>query len=107
VDEAGVDRGHAQRFYVGQELRTVDHGDRVGRRIGIAEIPTLVQAEKETPSQPAVTQRIDYFADQRPRRARFAGVLPGTAVENEQLDRRKITLDNVIYNFGGPARQRR
>jgi hypothetical protein len=41
------------------------------------------------------------------RRARFACVFPGTAVENEQVDRRKITLDNVIYNFGGPARQRR
>src|SRR6266480_4858932 len=105
MDEARGDRVHVHRFHVSQARCTVDHGVRVGRRIGVAEIPTVVQAEKEAASQPGVTQRIDYFADQRPRPARFA--LPGTAVENEQLDRGKITLDNVIYNFGGPARQRR
>src|SRR6266480_700431 len=107
MDEARGDRVHVHRFHVSQARRTVDHGVRVGRRIGVAAVPTLVQDEKDAPSQPGVTQRIDYFADQRPRPARFAGVLPGTAVENEQLDRRKITLDNVIYNLGGPARQRR
>src|SRR5881392_3344360 len=97
MDEARGDRVHVHRFHVSQARRTVDHGGRVGRRIRIAEVPAPVEDEKEAPSQPAVTQRIDYFAYQRPRPARF---LPGTAIENEQLDCRKITLDNVIYNFG-------
>src|SRR5437588_13132828 len=55
MDEARGDRIHVHRFHVSEALGTVNYGDRVGRRIGIAAIPTLVQAEKETSSQPGVT----------------------------------------------------
>jgi hypothetical protein len=107
MDEARGNRVHVHRFHVRQALRAVDPDVGVGRRIGIAQVPMPIQVEKETASQPAVTQRVDCLADQRPRRARFACVLRGVAVENEQLDRRKITFDNVIHNFGVAARQPR